>query len=216
MFTKLVQQVRYRRASTGFLAAMAAIFAAAFFARPLFGQAPGSEASAAHSGEHAFKFFALFSDPKYTQLEIIALMVVLIIAVAGLVYALLLVKQVKSADKGTQRMQDIAAAVREGADAYLAAQFRKIGPLIIIITLVLYFTTQSDLAAFKFGRAGAFIIGALFSWLVGFVGMRLATRATSAWPRPLATPTARRCSSATARARSPACSPTASACSAAP
>jgi len=29
--------------------------------------------------------------------------------------------------------------------------------------------------AFKFGRAGAFVVGAVFSWLVGFVGMRLAT-----------------------------------------
>jgi K(+)-stimulated pyrophosphate-energized sodium pump len=72
-------------------------------------------------------------------------------------------------------MQAIAAAVREGADAYLAAQFRKIGPLIGIITVILYFTTQSDLGAFKFGRAGAFAVGAVFSWLVGFVGMRLAT-----------------------------------------
>ena len=87
----------------------------------------------------------------------------------------MLAKQVKAADQGTPRMQAIAAAVREGADAYLAAQFRKIGPLIIIITIVLYFTTQSDLGAFKFGRAGAFAVGALFSWLVGFVGMRLAT-----------------------------------------
>ena len=87
----------------------------------------------------------------------------------------MLVKQVKAADQGTPRMQEIAAAVREGANAYLAAQFRKIGPLIVIITVVLYFTKQSELAAFAFGRAGAFLVGALFSWMVGFVGMRLAT-----------------------------------------
>ena len=37
-------------------------------------------------------------------------------------------------------MQEIAAAVREGANAYLAAQFRKIGPLIIVITIALFFT----------------------------------------------------------------------------
>ena len=65
---------------------------------------------------------------------------VLGIAVAGLLYALMLVKQVREADQGTAKMQDIAAAVREGADAYLAAQFRKIGPLIIVITVVLFFT----------------------------------------------------------------------------
>ena len=175
MFNTLVKWARHRRANTIFLAAMAVFFVAAFYARPLFGQTPGPAAPAAPPGEHAFKFFALFSDPKYTQLEFVALLVVLGIAIAGLLYALLLAKQVKAADRGTPRMQAISAAVREGADAYLAAQFRKIGPLIIIITFVLYFTTQSDLGAFKFGRAGAFAVGALFSWLVGFVGMRLAT-----------------------------------------
>jgi K(+)-stimulated pyrophosphate-energized sodium pump len=72
-------------------------------------------------------------------------------------------------------MQAIAGAVREGANAYLAAQFRKIGPLIILITAILYFTTQSPEMAFKLGRAGAFLVGSLFSWAVGFVGMRLAT-----------------------------------------
>ncbi len=175
MFTTLIKWARHRRTNTIFLAAMAAFFVAAFYARPLFGQTPGPEAPAAPNGEPAFKFFALFSDPKYTQLELVALMVVLGIAIAGLLYALLLAKQVKAADQGTPRMQAIAAAVREGADAYLAAQFRRIGPLIGIITVILYFTTQSDLGAFKFGRAGAFAVGAVFSWLVGFVGMRLAT-----------------------------------------
>ena len=153
---------------------MAIVFLGASFARPLFGQTPAASAPPAH-GEGGFKFFTLFSDPKYTTLERGALMTVLAIAIIGLLYALMLMKQVKAADQGTKRMQDIAAAVREGADAYLAAQFKKIVPLIVIITIALYFTTQSDLAAFKFGRAGAFVVGAIFSWLVGFVGMRLAT-----------------------------------------
>ncbi|HTZ21236.1 MAG TPA: sodium-translocating pyrophosphatase [Opitutaceae bacterium] len=174
MFTQLVRWARQRRTNTIYLAAMAIVFLGASFARPLFGQTPAASAPPAH-GEGGFKFFSLFTDPKYTTLERGALMMVLSVAVIGLLYALMLMKQVKAADQGTKRMQDIAAAVREGADAYLAAQFRRIGPLIVLITIVLYFTTQSDLAAFKFGRAGAFVIGALFSWLVGFVGMRLAT-----------------------------------------
>jgi K(+)-stimulated pyrophosphate-energized sodium pump len=72
-------------------------------------------------------------------------------------------------------MQDIAAAVREGANAYLSAQFKKIGPLIIIITILLFLTYTGSVDLFRWGRAGAFFIGALFSGLVGFVGMRLAT-----------------------------------------
>jgi K(+)-stimulated pyrophosphate-energized sodium pump len=57
----------------------------------------------------------------------------------------------------------------------MAAQFRKIGILIVIITAILFFTTPSDNLWFKGGRAGAFLIGSLFSWTVGYVGMRLAT-----------------------------------------
>src|SRR5574340_425799 len=72
-------------------------------------------------------------------------------------------------------MQDIAAAVREGSNAYLSAQFKKIGPLIIIITILLFLTYQGSESAFQWGRSGAFLIGSIFSFLVGFVGMRLAT-----------------------------------------
>ena len=173
MRSALLKLFQNRKFSKVYLGSFAVLFLAAFFVKPLFGATTGEAAQSA--GEHVFKFFSLFSDPRYTSMEIYSLIAVLVIAVLGLLYALMLVKQVKAADQGTKRMQDIAAAVREGADAYLAAQGRKIFPLIIIITFILYFTTQSDLSAFKFGRAGAFIVGAFFSWLVGFVGMRLAT-----------------------------------------
>jgi len=174
MRSALIKLFQNRKFSKVYLSSFAVLFLTAFFVRPLFGQT-ASEAVSQGGGEHVFKFFSLFSDPRYTSLELYALIAVLVIAVLGLLYAMMLVKQVKAADQGTKRMQDIAAAVREGADAYLAAQGRKIFPLILIITVILYFTTQSDLSAFKFGRAGAFIVGAFFSWLVGFVGMRLAT-----------------------------------------
>jgi K(+)-stimulated pyrophosphate-energized sodium pump len=174
MRSALLKLFQNRKFSKVYLSSFAVLFLAAFFVKPLFGATTNVTASAG-GGEHAFKFFGLFSDPRYTSLELYSLIAVLVIAVLGLLYAMMLVKQVKAADQGTKRMQDIAAAVREGADAYLAAQGRKIFPLILIITVILYFTTQSDLSAFKFGRAGAFIVGAFFSWLVGFVGMRLAT-----------------------------------------
>jgi K(+)-stimulated pyrophosphate-energized sodium pump len=119
--------------------------------------------------------FSLFSNPKYSQLEIVSLLTVLGLAIAGLAYALLLARQVVKADRGTPKMQEVAAAVREGANAYLGAQFRRIGPLIIVITILLFVTYTGSVDAFRWGRAGAFLIGALFSWTVGFVGMRLAT-----------------------------------------
>jgi len=127
------------------------------------------------SAESGFVPFALFSDPRYTPLEIASLIAVFAIAIGGLLYAWLLVRQVTRADRGTPRMQEIASAVRQGADAYLAAQFSRIGPLIVIITVLLWFAYTGAEEAFRWGRAGAFLVGALFSWTVGFVGMRLAT-----------------------------------------
>jgi K(+)-stimulated pyrophosphate-energized sodium pump len=156
-----------------YLIAMMIFFAAAYVFLPYTGLTQTTE-TATH--ETTFKLFALFSDARYTSGEVFALMAVLAVAFAGLLYALMLVKQVRSADQGTQKMQEIASAVREGANAYLWAQFKKIGPLIILITLILFFTYTGTIDAFRWGRSSAFLVGSIFSFLVGFVGMRLATQ----------------------------------------
>lgn len=162
-----------RKSRRNYLVAMMVFFAAAYVFLPYSGFTQQSEATG-HEG--TFKAFALFSDPRYTTIEVVSLIGVLCIAIAGLLYALLLVKQVRNADQGTPKMQEIASAVREGANAYLAAQFKRIGPLIVIITLILFFTYTGALDAFRWGRAGAFLLGSVFSWLVGYNGMRLATQ----------------------------------------
>jgi K(+)-stimulated pyrophosphate-energized sodium pump len=149
-----------------------AFFAVAFAFKPVMTHGSGSEGT-----EMPFTFFSPFQDGYgFNTLERTALLVVLAIAVAGLIYALMLVKQVMAADQGTKKMQEIADAVREGANAYLKAQFTKIGPLIVIITILLAVTYTGHEEAYRYGRAGAFLVGAVFSWLVGFVGMRLATQ----------------------------------------
>ncbi len=131
--------------------------------------------TAAGGGPSAERFWGLLKPVlEYPMMEKISLFVVLGIAILGLLYAGLLVKQVLRADQGTARMQEIARAVREGANAYLAAQFRKIWPLIAVITVALFCTKWGEWP-FACGRAGAFLAGSLFSWTVGFVGMRLAT-----------------------------------------
>jgi K(+)-stimulated pyrophosphate-energized sodium pump len=164
-----------RRFRGPYLFGMMLLFAGAYLWLPAFGRAADSERALPLARSEGFKMFALFNDPRYSHMEIFCLLSVLVIAIAGLAYALLLVKQVMSADRGTKRMQEIADAVREGANAYLAAQFKKIGPLIVLITVLLFFASTSSEAAFRWGRAVAFLVGALFSWTVGFVGMRLAT-----------------------------------------
>jgi K(+)-stimulated pyrophosphate-energized sodium pump len=175
MSQELQRTLRRVTRSTTFLAILASFFAGAYFFLPVRASAASAGATAA-TGEavvrEGFRWFAPLTD--YSLPERVALLCVLVTALGGLAYALLLVRQVRHADPGTPRMQDIAAAVREGAMAYLGAQFRKIAPLIALIGVVLFLTKLGE-PAYAFGRAGAFLAGSLFSWLVGFVGMRLAT-----------------------------------------
>jgi K(+)-stimulated pyrophosphate-energized sodium pump len=163
-----------------FLMIMMVLFAAAYFWQPGFSQDQSSTPAdaAVQSGGHDVHFvpFAMFTEQStFAPLEIYMLFAVLFIAIAGLLYAALLAKQVMQADQGTKKMQEVASAVREGSNAYLAAQFKKIGPLIVILTLILLLTYSGTVDAFRWGRAASFLVGALFSWTVGFVGMRLAT-----------------------------------------
>ena len=158
-----------------YLIAMMIFFVVAYVFMPYTGYTQSTEQTVAQESFHPFALFG--SESNFKPIEIYGLLTVLAIAIAGLLYALMLVKQVRKADQGTKKMQEIAAAVREGSNAYLAAQFKKIGPLIIIITLFLYFTYTGTIDAFRWGRSGAFLVGSIFSFLVGFVGMRLAASA---------------------------------------
>ncbi len=131
--------------------------------------APASSAPA----EESVKLFAPLLE--YDLGERIGLILTLLTAVAGLIYAFMLVGQVLGADQGTTKMREVADAVREGAWAYLMRQAKALLPLLFLITGILYFTAEST-GAVQIGRAAAFFLGALFSWLVGFVGMNLAVR----------------------------------------
>ena len=115
------------RVRIAWLAMLTMIFGGVFLYGTSYGSAPSVETVAARAEHASFKPFEMFWSDAYDNVEIVAVMAVLVVAVAGLLYALLLVNQVKRADQGTARMQEIAAAVREGANAYLRAQFRKIG-----------------------------------------------------------------------------------------
>ena len=160
--------MRALRGRFGLQVGLLAFFAGAwFFAPPARGSAEGAA--------HGFIPFQPFTSDRYSALEFWGLIAVLVVAVLGLLYAAVLAAQVQRADTGTDKMREIALAVREGSNAYLAAQFRRVGPLIVVITLALYFSNVAAESAFRFGRASAFLVGALFSSAVGFVGMRLAT-----------------------------------------
>jgi K(+)-stimulated pyrophosphate-energized sodium pump len=151
---------------------------------------PGAAASARAASpgtaqdKKPFAWFAFMTDPAYDIYEQIALYMVLLVAIAGLLYAMGLVNQVLGADEGTQRMRDIGLAIRQGANAYLWRQAKAILLLVFLLAALVYFSAKESgqevasgrAAAVAWGRAAAFVMGAIFSWMVGFVGMRLAVR----------------------------------------
>ena len=97
------------------------------------------------------------------------------ISLAALAIAYALRAQVLAQDEGTAKMQEIAAAVQEGAAAYLARQFKTLSVFVAIVFVLLFaLPGETDI---KIGRSIFFLVGAGFSALVGYNGMWLAVRA---------------------------------------
>ncbi|HEY5334536.1 MAG TPA: sodium-translocating pyrophosphatase [Mycobacteriales bacterium] len=99
------------------------------------------------------------------------------VAILALVVAAVFARQVLAAGTGTPRMQDIAKAVQEGANAFLARQFRTLSVFAVIVFGLLFLLPADGGFNVKLGRSLFFLLGAVFSALVGFIGMTLATRA---------------------------------------
>ncbi len=107
-----------------------------------------------------------------------ALYAVVGIAVAALIYAALLAKQIFRESAGSGKMKEVWTAIRTGANAYLKTQFRSIILIIGVLGVVLYFSASLADAPFSIsiGRAGAFLMGAFFSAMVGYIGMNMAVQ----------------------------------------
>ena len=134
----------------------------------------------------------MWSMANVTFFETVSIWSVLGIAIMGLGYAFLLRTQIMRHDKGTREMQDIWNAIRAGADTYLNRQLKTILPLIILLTGVLFLSvyiippTEEAMLRFQglspdrvrfivgIGRAVAFVMGSVFSLIVGQFGMRMA------------------------------------------
>ena len=101
--------------------------------------------------------------------------IVAVIALAALVVAALLVREVLAADEGTDKMKEIAAAVQEGASAYLNRQFKTLAVFAVVVFFVL-FLLPADTTGERIGRSIFFLVGAVFSAITGYMGMWLAVR----------------------------------------
>ena len=110
-----------------------------------------------------------------TGTNFITVVVVAVIAVLALLVAFVLVREVLSASEGTARMQEIAAAVQEGASAYLNRQFKTLAIFAVIVFFVL-FLLPAETTSERIGRSIFFLVGAVFSAITGYMGMWLAVR----------------------------------------
>jgi len=110
----------------------------------------------------------------------------IVTGVVALAVALVLVRSVLAADAGTERMREIARAIQEGAVAFLSRQFRTILVIVVPLAVLVFFTATEvtgphgkvvlSFAASGLYRALAFLVGATFSGVTGFVGMSLSVR----------------------------------------
>ncbi len=98
------------------------------------------------------------------------------IALVALGFAFSLRRSVLAAGQGTERMQEIAAAVQEGASAFLTRQFKTLAGF-GVLALVLLSLLPADTASIRIGRSVYFVLGALASAFIAYAGMGLATRA---------------------------------------
>lgn len=92
----------------------------------------------------------------------------IILGAVGLGYALLLIKQIMASSAGNDAMKRVAAAIQEGAKAYLRRQVTSVSIIAVIITVLLWIWKRE--APVPVG----FIIGAVCSMIAGFIGMRIA------------------------------------------
>ena len=102
----------------------------------------------------------------------------LFFSLLGLVYMLIRATWVRKQDPGSERMQEISASIKDGALAFLNAEYRLLLIFVIIASIALY-SISLLVTSTSWMIVPAFIIGAVFSALAGNIGMRIATEANA-------------------------------------
>ncbi len=99
----------------------------------------------------------------------IALTVAIAAGALALIYGAILVRWVLSRPTGNEKMREIAAAIQEGASAYMKRQYQLVAIVAVVVALILAF-------ALDLSTAVGFLVGATASATAGFVGMSVAVR----------------------------------------
>ena len=106
-----------------------------------------------------------------------AVTIAVIASVVGLIFALYQRNFVLAQDEGSARMQQIAAAIQRGAQAFLSREYRAVAILVIIVAVALVILSSMPGSGMSIYTAVAFVLGALASGLAGYIGMYIAVRA---------------------------------------
>lgn len=97
--------------------------------------------------------------------------IVPVLGIAALLFAALLAARVSRQNAGTDKMKEIAAAIGEGAQAFLTAEYKILIYFVIVLFVLIGFGIGNWVTAI------CFVVGALFSTLAGYFGMTVATKA---------------------------------------
>ena len=95
---------------------------------------------------------------------------IILCGLIAIAYAVWAARDVLAADAGSARMQEIAAAIQEGATAYLRRQYMTIAIVGVVVFIIVAFLLSLPVAI-------GFLIGALLSGSAGFAGMMVSVRA---------------------------------------
>lgn len=97
-----------------------------------------------------------------------------IAGVIALLFALYMANKVKKSDMGNDKMKELSKSINEGAMAFLGREYRILVFFVLIVAVIMSFTSNLG-----WQTAVSFILGAIFSGLAGFIGMQIATQANS-------------------------------------
>ena len=113
------------------------------------------------------------------MLDNLPLIIGLAAGVIAVVYASILIMRVNKLSAGNEKMQSIAAAINEGAMAFLKRQYRTVAIVAVIIAIILLIPGFLGVSGFGIWTALGFLLGGVASASAGFIGMAISVRANS-------------------------------------